>query len=157
MKKEYIEVNLESTSEPCRYLKYDMEGGHCLLHKGEGVGDYCKLKWGNDCDSYVSKNEKRKCDCCGKIVDHINVLCSGIVAASFAYCNECASKEIEPYNVLVSYFAGEISENKWNDLTAYWQGIIKNSCEVSGHTLEQFFQDCNKYMENCKHWSDRLC
>lgn len=101
----------------------------------------------------IQKN-KCRCDCCGKMVDHVNVLCSGIVPVSFAYCNECARKDVEPYSALVAYFADVVAENKWNDLTPYWQEIIKESCEVGGHTLEQFFQDCNKCMEDCKYWSE---
>ena len=126
MEREQIKVNLESTSNPYKHFKYG------------------------------AKNISYKCDCCGRLVDHVNALCSGIVAMSFAYCDGCARKNVEPYNVLVSQFADEISENKWNDLTTYWQKVIKDSCKVSGHTLKQFFQDCNNCMDDCKNWSDRL-
>ncbi len=95
---------------------------------------------------------KCRCDCCGKLMDHTNALCSGIAAMSFNYCNDCARKDLEPYSVLVPYFAGTL----WRDLTAYWQNIIRESCEVNGHTLEQFHKDCDDYMESCRRWSDKL-
>ena len=95
---------------------------------------------------------KYKCDCCGKMTNHVEVLCSGIAAISFKYCDECAKKEVEPYHILVSVFAG----TRWNDLTAYWQKIITDSCEVSNHTLEQFKKDCDEYMASCRNWSSTL-
>ncbi len=90
------------------------------------------------------------CDCCGRLVDHVTTLCSGLVAMSFAYCDDCMKKNLEPYNVLVSYFAN----TKWDDILPYWQNIIKESCRLHCKIVEQFEQDCIDFMENCKHWSE---
>ena len=97
---------------------------------------------------------KVKCDCCNKEVDHVEILYSSLLPASFSYCDDCAKKGFEPYSVLVMHFAGIISQNKWGDLAPYWREIIEGSCEVSGHSFEQFRKDCREYMDSCEHWSD---
>ena len=140
-------VNTTIDSTDCMYCTYDMEGDHCKRNMGEGVGNRCRLHW-NSCPEFEPRKQKKvKCECCGKLVDHTTTLCSAIAAMSFAYCDDCMQKNLEPYHVLVSYFA----DTKWDDIFPYWQTIIKESCKLNNKTLEQFEQDCIDFMENYKH------
>lgn len=95
---------------------------------------------------------RRYCDCCGKLVDHVNVMSSSLAAMSFVCCDDCAKTDLEPYGILVSFFAG----TKWDDIFYFWQRIIKESCRLHGKTVEQFKQDCAAFMEDCKFWSNNL-
>lgn len=90
-----------------------------------------------------SVNTDTRCDCCGKIVEHTSVLCSNLVAMSFAYCDDCIKKDLEPYDVLVSYFAGI----EWDDIFPHWQNIIRESCKLNCKTIEQFRQDCIDFIK----------
>ena len=142
----------KKADQTCKYLTYDMEGDHCTVGVGQGVGNHCKQQHGVPCFLYKSKAEQYECDCCGKVCDHVEVLCSGLAAISFKYCDDCARKGLEPYNVLVSTFAGE----EWNSILPQWQNVIEEVCALNGKALATFHDDCKAFMEMCKHWSDHL-
>ena len=95
-------------NEKCKYLTYDMEGDHCNLNVDQRVGNHCKQCQGDICyfyDPKIGDKPMYKCSCCGRLVDHVETLCSGLTAMSFAYCEDCAMQELEPYHILVSNFA----------------------------------------------------
>lgn len=123
----------------CKYLYYDAEGPHCSIHRGMGVGDYCKWHYQQDCEWGVAKTSgMQKCDCCGKLSGDTEVLCSALEAVSFRYCGECAKKELEPYGVLIRAFAGI----KWENILPHWQDVIEEVCSLRNVELSQFQVDC---------------
>ena len=76
-----------------------------------------------------------KCDVCGKETN--TIVCSSTCGAiSFAYCKECLSNGIEPYDALVGmglYYA-DINSN-------YKKQILDPSLKFHNKTREQFDAD----------------
>lgn len=154
----HVAVSLSSTdlsgAKKCKYLRYDAEGAHCSIHEGEGVGEYCKWKYGEDCryGEAIEVPKTFKCDCCGKEVEKVFTVSSGITAMTFSYCKDCLLSCAEPYDVLISTFAGV--DFKKDQLGPHWERVIEESLKIAGKTRQDFEKDCNDFMEKCKHWGD---
>lgn len=87
-----------------------------------------------------------KCAVCGKATD-VLAACSACGGISFAYCNECLSKGLEPYDALVGMgmCVDEISKD-------FRDQILLPSLKLHGKTLEEFDTDVNKMYDRYYDW-----
>lgn len=87
---------------------------------------------------YSSKGE---CDVCGKVSD-IVVCGSTMGACSFAYCEECFNKKLEPYWAMVAYIscAGRFPE----DVNECYQEHCRHILSGLNISEEQFIKDIDK-------------
>ena len=82
-----------------------------------------------------------KCDVCGKETD-IVVCASTMGAVSFAYCENCLQKELEPYRVMVSYIAcaGRFPD----DINENYQKLCRHILKELNISEEQFIKDVDE-------------
>lgn len=87
-----------------------------------------------------------KCDVCGKTTKTI-VVCSSCGGISFAYCDDCFNKGLEPYDALVGMglYSDEVSKS-------YKQKILLPSLKFYGKTLEEFDADVKKLDDDYYDW-----
>lgn len=83
-----------------------------------------------------------KCDVCGKETKTF-AACSACGGISFAYCKECLSKGLEPYDALVgmALYFDEISED-------FKQQILLPSLKFYGKTPKEFDKDVDKDLDD---------
>lgn len=81
------------------------------------------------------------CDVCGKETDVV-VCGSGMGPISYAYCEDCLLKGLEPYGGMVAYIscAGKYPDDIAPSYRAHIQHILKEL----GKTEEEFIADCDK-------------
>ena len=82
-----------------------------------------------------------ECDVCGKENVHINVRASIMGPVSFAYCDDCLDKGLEPYGAMVSYIAcaGHFPE----DINPAYQDHVRKILKGLGKSEEEFIKDVN--------------
>ena len=86
------------------------------------------------------------CAVCGKEAETF-VVCSSCGGISFAYCGECLSNDLEPYDALVGmglYF-DDISDD-------YKQQTLLPSLQFYGKTPEEFDADVKKWDDDYYDW-----
>ena len=81
------------------------------------------------------------CDVCNKEVEKIYVRASAFGAISYAYCDECFEKGLEPYDGMVDYIAcaGRFPE----DINKEYQTHIRQILAGLGFTEAKFIEDVN--------------
>ena len=81
------------------------------------------------------------CDVCGKR-DKVVVCASTMGACSFAYCEKCFDKQLEPYGAMVAYIscAGHFPE----DVNEGYRELVRHILGGLGKTEEQFIADVDK-------------
>ena len=84
-----------------------------------------------------------KCDVCGKETDVV-VCASSMGATSYAYCEDCLSKGLEPYDAMVSYIAcaGRFPD----DINSAYKEHCRNILNGLNISEEQFIADVDKYI-----------
>lgn len=81
---------------------------------------------------------KTVCDVCGKQAP-VRIACSAYGPISFAYCEDCLSKHLEPYSAVVAYiacagcFPDEINEAYRND--------VRRMLSLWDKTEDEFIRD----------------
>ena len=95
---------------------------------------------------YGVNTPKLVCCVCKKKADF--VACSTTGAFTLSYCNDCADKGLEPYDLLVSMGPYE----DFND--SYRENVVDPTLKFYGKTVEQFNKDVldemNSYLEYMK-------
>jgi hypothetical protein len=83
------------------------------------------------------------CAVCGKETDVV-ACASSMGAISFAYCEDCLNKGLEPYNAMVDYIAcaGRFPD----DINAAYQEHCRNICRELNISEEKFIADVDKSM-----------
>lgn len=87
-----------------------------------------------------------KCEVCGKEAE-TQVVCSTCGAISFAYCQECFSQGLEPYDALVGMGIFSNDMNK-----TYKTRILLPSLTFHGKTTEEFDADVQKLDDDYNEW-----
>ena len=82
-----------------------------------------------------------KCAVCGKETD-IVVCASSMGATSYAYCEDCLSKGLEPYDAMVSYIAcaGRFPD----DINSVYREHCRNILSGLNISEDQFIADVDK-------------
>jgi transcription elongation factor Elf1 len=93
------------------------------------------------------------CDVCGKETDVV-VCASTMGAISFAYCEDCFNKQLEPYWAMVSYIscAGKFP----NDINEDYQELCRNILKGLGKTEEQFIKDVDNAIQEMHDYFESL-
>ena len=86
-----------------------------------------------------------KCDVCGKD-NAVYVVASTYGPESFAYCEECLLKGIEPYGAIVSYIAS--AGHFPDDINEMYQEDVRRQLKLHGVSEEQFIKDVEKAIAN---------
>ncbi|MDF2841589.1 MAG: hypothetical protein K0R00_15 [Herbinix sp.] len=98
-----------------------------------------------------------KCDVCSKEANVV-VLSSSMGPISWAYCENCATKRLEPYGGMIAYIS---SLNYPDDVNPDYVKEIRRILKELGKTEEEFIADCKKsneeYTEYLKNQSEELC
>ena len=83
------------------------------------------------------------CDVCGRPAT--KVASSAYGAISYAFCDQCLQKGVEPYRGVVAYIAcaGRFPD----DINSTYQKDIRRMLPLWGKTEEEFIQDVNKEMK----------
>lgn len=72
------------------------------------------------------KETNPKCNCCDRESNKLSVLCSGLGAVSFAYCDECANQGAEPLGMIEALLEDVplegIREEYKNSISFYREG-----------------------------------
>lgn len=91
------------------------------------------------------------CDVCGKETDVV-VCASTMGAISFAYCEDCFNKQLEPYWAMVSYIscAGKFPD----DINEGYQKHCRNILKELNISEQQFINDVNKSINELKMYAD---
>ena len=90
------------------------------------------------------------CDVCGKQVP-VRVACSAYGPISFSYCEDCLSKNLEPYSAVVTYIAcaGRFPD----EINEAYQHDVRRMLSLWDKTEEEFIRDVDaaiKEMEGFK-------
>ena len=82
-----------------------------------------------------------KCAVCGKEADVV-VCASSMGATSYAYCEDCLNKGLEPYQAMVDYIAcaGRFPD----DINLAYQEHCRNILKALNVSEEQFVADVDK-------------
>lgn len=94
----------------------------------------------------------QKCDVCGKLA-HTRAACSAYDAMSYAYCEDCLHKRLEPYEAVVDYIscAGHFP----HDIREEYVRDVHRMLHIWGRTEEEFIRDVDnaieRYNEMCKY------
>lgn len=86
----------------------------------------------------MNTETKLTCDCCNKN-EAIGVFASTMGAVSLAYCKDCLSKGIEPYDMMVSYIS--CGCNSFDDMNSTYKKIVKANLDFYDKTIEEFNND----------------
>lgn len=86
-----------------------------------------------------------KCDVCGK-EDEVLVCSSSMGAVSFAYCEDCFNKRLEPYGAMVACIsmAGHFPK----DINETYQKHCRHIINELNISEEQFIEDVDKAIED---------
>ena len=87
-----------------------------------------------------------KCDVCGKETE-VFCACSACGGISFAYCKDCLSAGLEPYDALVgmALYLDEVDEYFKNQ-------VVLPSLKFHGKTIEEFDADVKKAEDEYYEW-----
>ncbi len=93
---------------------------------------------------------KPVCDVCGRQVP-VRVACSAYGPISFGYCEDCLSKNLEPYSAVVAYIAcaGRFPD----EINEAYQHDVRRMLPLWNKTEEEFIRDVDaaiKEMEGCE-------
>lgn len=80
-----------------------------------------------------------KCQVCGKQEPNTQVASSACGAISFCYCQDCLSKDLEPYSALVG-----MGLNSTKLSQKFKDKVLIPSLQFHNKTIEQFDEDVNK-------------
>ena len=78
------------------------------------------------------------CDVCGKETQ-VAVCCSTFGAQSFAYCQDCLVKGLEPYSAMVNYIAS--AGHYPDDINSIFVEEVRNILKHLGKSEEEFAKD----------------
>lgn len=95
-----------------------------------------------------------KCDVCG--VETKTVVCaSKMGAVSFAYCEDCFNKGLEPYGVMVAYVscAGRFPD----DINERYRELCRNILKELNISEEQFIKDVDAAIKEIDDDYDLFC
>lgn len=82
-----------------------------------------------------------KCDVCGKS-DDVVVCASTMGACSFAYCEECFDKQLEPYSAVVAYIS---CAGRWpQDINERYQEHVRYILKGLNKTEKEFISDVDQ-------------
>jgi hypothetical protein len=99
-----------------------------------------------------------KCDVCGKETDVV-VCASSMGATSYAYCEDCLNKGLEPYDAMVSYIAcaGRFPD----DINSTYQEHCRNILNELNISEDKFIADVDKcsleLYEDFAKWCEENC
>lgn len=84
------------------------------------------------------------CDVCGKRTA-VAVCCGGYGAISYAYCDDCLAKGLEPYGGVVAYIAcaGRFPE----DINETYRADVRRMLPLWGKTEEEFIRDVDAMIQ----------
>ena len=88
-----------------------------------------------------------KCDVCGKDVAETFVRASSMGPVSYAYCTECLTAGLEPYDGMVAYIAG--AGHFPDDINAGYQAKVRNVLTGLGISEEKFIADVEEVLNTC--------
>jgi len=94
-----------------------------------------------------------KCDVCGKETEVV-VCSSSMGAISFAYCENCFDKRLEPYGAMVAYVssAGHFPE----DINENYQKLCRHILSELNITEDQFIKDVDEAIrEEIEYWKSQ--
>ena len=82
-----------------------------------------------------------RCDVCGK-KDKVVVCASTMGACSFAYCEECFDKQLEPYGAMVAYISccGRFPDSVNED----YRKLVRHILKGLGRTEEEFIMSVDR-------------
>lgn len=82
-----------------------------------------------------------KCDVYGKSTE-VKAACSGYGPVTYAYCQECLNKGLEPYSGVVTYIAcgGHFPKN----INAMYKADVRRMLPLWGKTEKEFIADVDK-------------
>lgn len=93
------------------------------------------------------------CSVCGKQTDVV-VCASSFGATSYAYCEDCLSNHLEPYDAMVDYIgcAGLFPD----DINPQYQNLCRHILKGLGISEEQFIEDVRKTNEDLDEFAQEL-
>ena len=87
------------------------------------------------------------CDVCGKH-EAVQIACSAYGAASYAFCSECLSKGLEPYDAIVSCIA--CAGHFPKDIRREYVEDVRRMLPLWGKTEEEFIWDVETMIDQEK-------
>lgn len=132
--------------EAWELLKDDTDIDGCGGWDYEYVMEFLKDNWDDvDTDKFEEYAHFGFCDVCGK---HTNVVvcASAFGGVSYAYCQDCLSNYLEPYDAMVAYIscAGLFPD----DINEAYQELCRHILKGLGISEEKFIEDVKKTNED---------
>lgn len=90
-----------------------------------------------------------KCDVCGR-VGHVVVAASAYGAISYAFCDDCLDKGLEPYYGVVIYIAcaGRFPD----DINQWYQEDVRRMLPLWGKTEAEFIEAVDRTIEELNNY-----
>ena len=96
---------------------------------------------------------KGKCDVCGEETEVV-VCASTMGPISYAYCEDCLNKGLEPYRSMVAYVSSAGHFPK--DINERYQKMCRNILNELHITEEQFIEDVDQaILDETEYWNNQ--